>query len=228
MLRLLLSNMVLNAEAKFRKRAREALKEGRDFEARGETNKRILEEVRAELEEEPPDKRRHVATVKDQVIEEDAVVDMVNEDDAVRDQVIEDDALIEVALAQQMACEVVFRAVEKPMEPIRQQIWKEEAEAFWARMRPVIQPVIEEERRQKEAAACLCALGYAKGVADSFAERGLAVIRLQCEELKQRDRAQNTDECIISGGCCEKHGPFCTSVMPEQTYMNTARASCQL
>ena len=48
--------MVLNAEAKFRKRAREALKEGRDFEARGETNKRILEEVRAELEEEasPP------------------------------------------------------------------------------------------------------------------------------------------------------------------------------
>ena len=224
MLRLLLSNMVLNAEAKFRKRAREALKEGRDFEARGETNKRILEEVRAELEEEaspPPDKRRHVATVKDQVIEEDAVMDMVNEDDAVRDQVIEDDALIEVALAQQMACEVVFRAVCKAMEPIREQILDKEAEAFWIRMRPVIQPVIEEERRQKEAAACLCVLGYAKGVADSFAERGLAVIRLQCEELKQRDRAQNTDECIISGGCCEKHGPFCTSVMPEQTYMNT-------
>ena len=203
MLRLLLSNMdrymVLIDEAQFRKRACEALKEGRNFEARGETNKRILEEVRAELEEEaspPPDKRRHVATVKDQVIEEDAVMDMVNEDDAVRDQVIEDDALIEVALAQQMACEVVFRAVCKAMEPIREQILDKEAEAFWIRMRPVIQPVIEEERRQKEAAACLCALGYAKGVADSFAERGLAVIRLQCEELEQRDRAQNTDECI--------------------------------
>ena len=216
--------MVLNAEAKFRKRAREALKEGRNFEARGETNKRILEEVRAELKEEaspPPGKRRHMTSVKDQVIEEDAVMDMVNEDDAVRDQVIEDDALIEVALAQQMACEVVFRAVCKAMEPIREQILDKEAEAFWIRMRPVIQPVIEEERRQKEAAACLCVLGYAKGVADSFAERGLAVIHLQCEELKQRDRAQNTDECIISGGCCEKHGPFCTSVMPEQTYMNT-------
>ena len=126
MLRLLLSNMVLNAEAKFRKRAREALKEGRDFEARGETNKRILEEVRAELEEEPPDKRRHVATVKDQVIEEDAVMDMVNEDDAVRDQVIEDDALIEVALAQQMACEVVFRAVCKAMEPLGRRFYP-----FW-------------------------------------------------------------------------------------------------
>ena len=89
-MRLLLSNMVLNAEAKFRKRAREALKEGRDFEARGETNKRILEEVRAELKEEappPPGKRRHVATVKDQVIEDnaDAVMDQVNEDDAVKD-----------------------------------------------------------------------------------------------------------------------------------------------
>ena len=150
--------MPIDAETKFRKRAREALKEGRNFEARGETNKRILEEVRAELEEEasaPPGKRRRVAIVKDQVIEEDAVMDMVNEDDAVRDQVIEDDALIEVALAQQMACEVVFRAVCKAMEPIREQILDKEAEAFWIRMRPMIQPVIEEERRQKEAAACL-------------------------------------------------------------------------
>ena len=44
------------------------------------------------------------------------------------------------------------------MQHVKQQIWKEVAEASLARVRPVI----EEERRQKEAAARFRALGYAK------------------------------------------------------------------
>ena len=41
--------MVKTAEERFRLRARAALKDGQDFHARGEVNKAILEEVRAEL-----------------------------------------------------------------------------------------------------------------------------------------------------------------------------------
>ena len=43
--------MPLDAGQQFRGRARKALEEGRPFEARGEVNKRILEEVRAEVEQ---------------------------------------------------------------------------------------------------------------------------------------------------------------------------------
>ena len=78
MLRLFLSNMVLNAEAQFRKRAREALKQGRKFGARGKNNQRILEELRAELGLE--ELRQ---SLEDQAIKEEPVGDRVNEDDAV-------------------------------------------------------------------------------------------------------------------------------------------------
>ena len=41
----------LSAEEQFRRRARKALAAGEPFEARGEVNKRLLEEVRAEVEQ---------------------------------------------------------------------------------------------------------------------------------------------------------------------------------
>ena len=41
--------MVLTAEQKARKRAQKALEQGKEFQARGEANKKILEEVRAEV-----------------------------------------------------------------------------------------------------------------------------------------------------------------------------------
>ena len=44
--------MPLDAEQQFRRRARRALREGRNFEARGETNRAILAEVRAEIQKE--------------------------------------------------------------------------------------------------------------------------------------------------------------------------------
>ena len=43
--------MPLSAEQQFRARARKALAAGEPFEARGEVNKRLLEEVRAEVEQ---------------------------------------------------------------------------------------------------------------------------------------------------------------------------------
>ena len=41
----------LSAEEQFRRRARKALAAGEPFEARGEVNKRLLEEIRAEVEQ---------------------------------------------------------------------------------------------------------------------------------------------------------------------------------
>ena len=54
-----------SAESQFRHRARVALLEGREYEARGEVNKRLLEEVRDEIEHElssglfPLNKKEH-------------------------------------------------------------------------------------------------------------------------------------------------------------------------
>ena len=220
-------------EERFRKRARIALMDGRDYLARGKSNKRILEEVREEVRKEGKRMRVNEEDIKDDAVQaavqaEDIVQtedeDTVQaEDDAQFAQLaIEDDALTEVQvakLAREAVSHVVKTAIHEAWVARMLPIWlkeHEEEQRRWKEER-------EEKLRQKEAAAALSALGFL-GNETSLAERCLAVIHLQCEELKQRDRAQhraqNTEQCIISGYCCKTHGKFCTSVMPEQTYSN--------